>query len=205
MCDSCGFFLEVSHVVSAALAQDTSPVSYTAHPSTTGTGCPFWHFVYFCFAKQATNKSHPGKECFHKETFDQHDLKSLEITACCVPLSGVTKDSDGSTGHRMFFCCQRIRDRRAYFLALANQSTMTSQGTGVHGCYRPLSKGQLLWHIGVNDVTKHVEKEQIELMKARAPVPARTTLTDETFNICMLLVIVNALWTGGPSRHPAGV
>ncbi|XP_069545473.1 dynein heavy chain domain-containing protein 1 [Brachyistius frenatus] len=48
----------------------------------------------------------------------------------------------------------------ARWLLLPNETSQM-----VHGCYCPLSKAQLEWQISINDVTKHVVKEQANIMQ----------------------------------------
>lgn len=62
---------------------------------------------------------------------------------------------------------QSLEDNSAHQLVPAEESYLKVNGTMVHGCYNPLSKTQLEWHININNVTKQVENEQIKIMQAR--------------------------------------
>ncbi|KAL7403667.1 hypothetical protein ABVT39_003475 [Epinephelus coioides] len=114
MCDTCGFFLEISDsVLTSDLTSDFSCIEH-------------------------------------------------------LTVTGDNKNNDGMTGRRKFCCDRLLRDLSARWLALSQQTTLMVQGDRVHGCYYPLPKGQLEWHISINDIAKQVEKEHTEIMKKAA-------------------------------------
>ncbi|KAM9857652.1 dynein heavy chain domain-containing protein 1 [Aulostomus maculatus] len=82
----------------------------------------------------------------------------------CPTPAGGNQESSGWSGHREFSCCRRVRDQQARRLLLTPTGT-TFQGQRVHGCYYPLSRGQLLWHLHVHDVSKQAEQQQNVLMQ----------------------------------------
>ncbi|KAK2817386.1 hypothetical protein Q5P01_025577 [Channa striata] len=45
------------------------------------------------------------------------------------------------------------------------ETLLTGQGSMVHGCFHPLSKSQLEWHISINDITHHVKNELARSME----------------------------------------
>ncbi|XP_026027585.1 dynein heavy chain domain-containing protein 1 isoform X2 [Astatotilapia calliptera] len=79
--------------------------------------------------------------------------------SCINPsVNTVDKNTDGNTS-------QILRDMSACWQTLPKVAFPVVQGNMVHGCYSPLSKSQLEWHISINDITKEVEKEQSEIMQ----------------------------------------
>ncbi|XP_054635114.1 dynein heavy chain domain-containing protein 1-like isoform X3 [Dunckerocampus dactyliophorus] len=81
----------------------------------------------------------------------------------CSP-SPVFSDSlgeiqDTMPGHTHYSCCQWIREQRP------NWTRMALRGHRIPGSFYRLSKEQLVWHIAINDVSKHVCREQAELMQ----------------------------------------
>lgn len=71
------------------------------------------------------------------------------------------------TGNRKFCCWRLLRDQSAHLPVLPKQTLIMVQGKRMHGCYYPLSKGQLVWQISINDVSKQIEKKLTEIMQAR--------------------------------------
>ncbi|XP_037619572.1 dynein heavy chain domain-containing protein 1 isoform X1 [Sebastes umbrosus] len=89
------------------------------------------------------------------------DLRSIEHHT----ITEENKSGDGLTGCRRVCCSRSLRDASAGWQLLPNQSFLMVQGSRVHGCYHPLQKRQLEWHISINDVTTQVEKEQANIMQ----------------------------------------
>ncbi|XP_067352664.1 dynein heavy chain domain-containing protein 1-like isoform X2 [Channa argus] len=69
------------------------------------------------------------------------------------------KNNGGITCKRKICCWQLLMDESYHWLTRPRQSLLTVQGNMVRGCFYPLSKTQLEWHISINDITKHVKKE----------------------------------------------
>lgn len=111
----------------------------------------------------------------------------------------VDKNTDGNTS-------QILRDMSACWQTLPKVSFPVVQGNMVHGCYSPLSKSQLEWHISINDITKEVEKEQSEIMQARlslsSPVIAVLNALIKQSDLYRCFVF---LWTGSRTRDPTAV
>ncbi|XP_005749883.1 dynein heavy chain domain-containing protein 1 [Pundamilia nyererei] len=86
--------------------------------------------------------------------------QDLEHDFSCInpSVNTVDKNTDGNTS-------QILRDMSACWQTLPKVAFPVVQGNMVHGCYSPLSKSQLEWHISINDITKEVEKEQSEIMQ----------------------------------------
>ncbi|XP_067441454.1 dynein heavy chain domain-containing protein 1 isoform X1 [Thunnus thynnus] len=89
------------------------------------------------------------------------DFSCLEYPA----FTGENKDNDGMACHRKFCCWRLFRDKSLHSLVLPEQTLIMVQGNQMHGSYYPLSKGQLVWQISSNDVSKQTEKEQINIMQ----------------------------------------
>lgn len=71
------------------------------------------------------------------------------------------ENSEGMSG-------QFLKDMTACWQVMPKEAV---QGNMVHSCYRPLSRTQTEWQISINDVTKHVAKEQAKIMQARLLLP----------------------------------
>ena len=69
--------------------------------------------------------------------------------------------------HRKFCCWRMLREQSAHSLVLPKLTLIMGQGNRMQGCYYPLSKEQLVWHISINDVSKQVQREQTDIMQAR--------------------------------------
>ncbi|XP_030593777.1 dynein heavy chain domain-containing protein 1 isoform X2 [Archocentrus centrarchus] len=83
-------------------------------------------------------------------TFDFSDIKPYVNT--------VEKNIDGTIS-------QVVRGMSAHWRILPKDAFRMLQVNMARGCYSPLSKTQLEWHIGINDITKEVEKEQAKIMQ----------------------------------------
>ncbi|XP_056157623.1 dynein heavy chain domain-containing protein 1 [Lampris incognitus] len=81
-------------------------------------------------------------------------------------VSGEHEDKDnGIVGLRKPVCRQDPRDQLTLRPVLPRLPPLIVQGHRLRGCYRPLSKKQLEWHLTINDVSKVVEKEQARIMQ----------------------------------------
>ncbi|KAM6940220.1 dynein heavy chain domain-containing protein 1 [Xenentodon cancila] len=76
----------------------------------------------------------------------------------CIRISFLGENNDWLIG-------KSLADISAHQLASPEESFLRVKGTMVRGCYCPLSKTQLEWHININDVTKRVETEQAKIMQ----------------------------------------
>ncbi|XP_053191724.1 dynein heavy chain domain-containing protein 1-like [Scomber japonicus] len=80
-------------------------------------------------------------------------------------VTGENKDNDGMPVHRKFCCWRMLREQSAHSLVLPKLTLIMGQGNRMQGCYYPLSKEQLVWHISINDVSKQVQREQTDIMQ----------------------------------------
>nr|XP_057943574.1 dynein heavy chain domain-containing protein 1-like isoform X2 [Doryrhamphus excisus] len=108
MCDTCGFFLEVS--ISSLGCQDKKP----------DLSCP---------------------------------------SPVVGDFLGGIQDNDRTPGLTHYSCCQWINEQRP------NWTRTALRGHRIPGSFYPLSKEQLMCHSAVSDVSKHICREQAELMQ----------------------------------------
>ncbi|XP_061765640.1 dynein heavy chain domain-containing protein 1-like isoform X1 [Nerophis ophidion] len=90
---------------------------------------------------------------------DEKPDPSSSSSPVVIDFSGGIQDMDGMPSLTHYSCCKWIGEQRS------NWTRMIVQGHRVPWSYYPLSKEQLVWHIFISDDSKHIDKEQAELMQ----------------------------------------